>query len=179
MKLLTQQIKNRMRRKIITPLFGILAIFFMSIASDHDALEAQVNTTKTECKALINECRYEGSKVTYYVRKSSKQTKSIELFMFSKNEYQIAIGAKTIKTGLTVKLYDGPVEMDDRILIKEFKNVQGTNFKVSTNDLNSIYRKKMPEVERLKNLHLEYNIASVKSDTAKEAIVIVYGNKAS
>jgi predicted fused transcriptional regulator/phosphomethylpyrimidine kinase len=60
-------------------------------------------------------------------------------------------------------------------MIREFKNVQGKNITFNTNELNKVYRKKVPEVERLKNLHIEYVLGSGK--TGKEAIVLVMGHK--
>ena len=78
---------------------------------------------------------------------------------------------------MTIKLYDAAADMKKRVLIKEYKNVQGTNFKISSNDLNEIYRKKVPEIDRLKNVHIDYVIGSSKSAASKEAIVLVYGNK--
>jgi hypothetical protein len=152
-------------------------VLLMSARGEDNAFDAEINTIKQECKELIKECRYEGSKVTYYNAKNEKQSKSVELFMFLKNEYQIAISAKKVSTPLTIKLYDAAADMKKRILIKEYKNVQGTNFKISSNDLNEIYRKKVPEVDRLKNVHLDYSISPSKSSSAKEAVVLVYGNK--
>lgn len=152
-------------------------VLLMSARGEDNAFDAEINTLKQECKDLIKECRYEGSKVTYYNAKSEKQTKNVELFMFLKNEYQIAISAKKVSAPLTIKLYDAASDMKKRVLIKEYKNVQGTNFKISSNDLNEIYRKKVPEIDRLKNVHIDYVIGSSKSGSSKEAVVLVYGNK--
>lgn len=140
------------------------------------AFDAQINTIKQECKELIKNTRYEGAKTTYYNVGSAKQTKSVELFMFMTNEYQFAVGAKKCSVPLTVKIYDAASDVEERTLIKEFKNVQGKNFVISSVELNKLYRKKVPEVERLKNVHVEYSIGSGKA--GKEAIVLVFGHKA-
>jgi hypothetical protein len=153
---------------------GLVAIS-ATLGSDDGEFEAQVNTLKQDCKNLIKSSRYEGSKVTYFTA-GKKQTKSIELFMFLANEYQIAIGGKKCTPSLTIKIYDAAADVEDRTLIKEYKSMQGKNTVISSTELNTIYRKKVPQVERLKNIHIEYSIGSGKS--AKEAIVLVYGHKA-
>ncbi len=155
--------------------FFLTSVTLDGVEDAKDAFDAAVNTLKQECKDLIKPARYEGSKVTYLNVTTSKQKKSVEVFMFLTNEYTFAIGGKKISAPLTVKIYDAADGVDERTLIKEFKNVQGTNFTFSSSELNKIYRKKVPEVERLKNIHLEYSIGSGK--TAKEAIVLVYGSK--
>lgn len=160
--------------------FGFAAIALVILTStvlqqNDGAFDAQINTLKQECKDMIKGTRYEGAKVTYYNAGSSKQTKSVELFMFLNNEYQIAIGAKKCTVSLTVRMYDAAEDVEERTLITEYKNVQGKNFTVNTTELNELYRKKVPEVERLKNLHVEYVLGSGK--TNKEAIVLVMGYK--
>ena len=154
---------------------GIVALSSVTTLQGDGAFDAQINTLKQECKDLIKATRYEGSKTTYYNVSGSKQTKSVELFMFLPNEYQFAISTKKCSVPLTIRLYDAAADVEERTMIKEFKNVQGKNFTFSTVQLNDIYRKKVPEVERLKNLHVEYSIGTGK--TTKEAIVLVMGHK--
>jgi len=167
-----------MKKLSFIALIGFSAILLSiapTITSGDGALEAQVNTMKQECKEMIKDCRYEGSKVTYYIP-GSKQTKSIELFLFLAKDYQFAVSAKKSTAPVTIKIYDAASDVADRHMIKEFKNVQGKNTLINSSELNKLYRKKMPEVERLKNVHIEYSIGSGKG--SKEAIVLVYGHKA-
>lgn len=156
-----------------------LAAFMLLTGMEHnggdEVFDAQVNTLKQECKELLKDARYEGSKITYYSTGQNKQTKSVELFMLLPNEYVFAISTKKCTTPVTIRLYDAPSDLDERTLIKEFKNYQGKTFTFSTAELNKIYRKKVPEVERLKNLHIEYTIGSGKLN--REAIVLVMGHK--
>ncbi|MBI3237657.1 MAG: hypothetical protein HYZ43_02240, partial [Flavobacteriia bacterium] len=74
-------------KKLFFLLAGILVLTSAALQQGDGAFDAQINTLKQECKDLIKATRYEGSKVTYY-NAGSKQTKSIELFMFLPNEYQ-------------------------------------------------------------------------------------------
>jgi len=168
-----------MRNLLLIGLIGftgaILSIAPTTVSSD-GAFDAQINTMKQECKDLISSCRYEGSKVTYYVAGSAKQSKNVELFLFLAKEYQFAISAKKSTAAVTVKFYDAASDVDQRILIKEVKSVQGKNIVISSEELNKTYRKKAPEVERLKNVHVEYSIGTGKN--VKEAVVLVYGFKA-
>ena len=167
-----------MRNLLFIGIIGVCGTL-LSIASSRPndgAFDAQVNTMKQECKDAISSCRYEGSKITYYVAGSAKQTKNVELFLFLAKEYQVSISAKKSLASVTVKFYDAAPEVKDRKLIKEYKNQQGKSFVVSSNDLNALYRKKAPEVERLKNIHVEYSIGTGKN--VKEAVVLVYGVKA-
>lgn len=161
-------------KKLFFLALGIIVLTSAVTIQNDGAFDAQINTLKQECKDMIKGTRYEGSKVTYY-NAGSKQTKTVELFMFLTNEYQFAISAKKCDVTLTVRLYDAAADVEERTMIKEFKNMQGKNFSFSTTELNKIYRKKVPEVERLKNLHIEYVLGSGK--TAKEAIVLVMGHK--
>lgn len=161
-------------KKIFFLIFGIIALTSAATLQRDGAFDAQINTLKQECKDMIKGTRYEGSKVTYY-NAGNKQTKTVELFMFLPNEYQCAISAKKCSVPLTVRLYDAAADVEERTMIKEYKNMQGKNFSFSTTELNKIYRKKVPEVERIKNLHIEYAIGSGK--TSKEAIVMVMGHK--
>jgi hypothetical protein len=162
-------------KKLFFLLAGILVLTSAAFQQGDGAFDAQINTLKQECKDLIKATRYEGSKVTYY-NAGSKQTKSVELFMFLPNEYQFAVSTKKCSAPVTLRLYDAASDVEERTMIKEYKNVQGKNFVFNTTELNKIYRKKVPEVERLKNLHIEYVIGSGK--TNKEAIVLVMGHKA-
>lgn len=157
---------------------GLTGLFLLTSVAHYgndEAFDAQVSTLKQECKELLKDARYEGSKITYYSIGQSKQVKSVELFMLLPNEYVFAISTKKCTSSLTVRLYDAPSDLDERTLIKEFKNTQGKTFTFSTVELNKIYRKKVPEVERLKNLHIEYSIGSGKQN--REAIVLVMGHK--
>lgn len=163
-----------MMKKTAFLLVGILLLTSAARLDGDGAFDAQINTLKQECKELIKDARYEGAKVTYY-NAGNKQSKTVEMFMFLPNEYQYAISAKKCSVPLTVKLYDAASDVEERNLIKEFKNVQGKTFTFNTTELNKLYRKKVPEVERLKNLHIEYSIGSGK--TNKEAIVMVMGHK--
>jgi hypothetical protein len=162
-------------KKLFFLLAGIILLTSAANQQGDGAFDAQINTLKQECKELIKATRYEGSKVTYY-NAGSKQTKSVEMFMFLPNEYQFAVSTKKCNVPVTLRLYDAAADVEERTMIKEYKNVQGKNFTFNTTELNKIYRKKVPEVERLKNLHIEYVIGSGK--TAKEAIVLVMGHKA-
>lgn len=154
---------------------GLFLLLSITTGSGDGAFDAAVNTLKQDCKDMIKGTRYEGSKITYF-NGGSKQVKSVELFMFLPNEYQIAIGCKKSLSPVTIRIYDAPSDVNDRTLVKEYKNMQGKNFTISTKELNAAYRKKVPEVERLKNVHIEYSIGAGKS--GKEAIVLVYGHKA-
>ena len=165
-----------MRNLLFIGLIGFTGAILSIAPSSDGAFDAQVNTMKQECKDFIQSCRYEGSKVTYYVAGSAKQTKNIELFLFLAKEYQFAISAKKSASTVTVKFYDAAPDVDQRIMIKEVKSVQGKSIVVSSEELNKLYRKKAPEVERLKNVHVEYSIGTGKN--VKEAIVLVYGFKA-
>jgi len=161
-------------KKIFFLTLGIIALTSAATLQGDGAFDAQINTLKQECKDMIKDTRYEGSKVTYYIL-GNKQTKNVEMFMLLPNEYQYAISAKKCSASLTVRLYDAAPDVEERTMIKEFKGMQGKNFTFTTTELNKIYRKKVPEVERLKNLHIEYAIGSGKG--GKEAIVMVMGHK--
>lgn len=161
-------------KRLLFLLAGIVLLTSTVNQQGDGAFEAQINTLKQECKDLIKSTRYEGSKITYY-NAGSKQTKSVELYLLLTNEYQFAISAKKCKVPVTVRIYDAAEDVEERTLIKEFKNTQGKTIVFNSTELNKIYRKKVAEVERLKNLHVEYSIGSGKS--AKEAIVLVMGHK--
>lgn len=138
------------------------------------ALEAQMNTLKEECKGMISGTRYEGSKITYYTV-GTKQTKTIELFMFLNNEYHFAVSAKKSTPAISLKIYDAAEEVEGRKLIKEIKRLNGQMITFTSTELNESYRKKVAGVDRLKNIFLEYHIGSGK--TEKEGLVLVYGSK--
>lgn len=159
--------------KLILP----LAICFLWIGlvsgGNDNILEAQMSTLKQECKELIKGTRYEGSKITYYSLGSSKQVKNIEVYTFLLDEYRFAISTKKCSAALTVRIYDAPADNKERVLIKEFKKAQGKNLKFTTAELNDAYVAKIPDADRLRNIHIEYSIGSGKP--AKEGIVLVYG----
>jgi hypothetical protein len=142
---------------------------------NNGSLEAKLNTNKQECRDLLKDTRYEGSKTTYFSVQEKKQVKSIEVFLFMSNEYVFAVGAKHCSAPLTVKIYDSSADAKKRILIKEMKNVNGSNLKFSSAELNAAYAKKMPKADKLKNLFVEYHIGS--GETAAEGVVLVYGSK--
>jgi hypothetical protein len=161
-------------KKLFLLCAGALVLTSAATLQGDGAFDAQINTLKQECKDMIKSARYEGAKVTYY-NAGSKQTKTVEVFMFLTNEYQFAVSAKKCSVPLTIRLYDAAADVEERNLIKEYKAMQGKSFMFTTTELNKLYRKKVPEVERLKNLHIEYVIGSGKS--GKEAIVMVMGHK--
>jgi hypothetical protein len=159
-------------KKTLTLLLCLLWIPLVS-GDNESALEAQMSTLKQECKEMIKGTRYEGSKITYYSLNSSKQIKNIEVYTFLLDEYKFAISAKKCSSSLTVKIYDAAPGTKDRTMIKEFKKIQGKNFKFSTSELNDLYQAINPDADRLRNIHIEYTIGSGK--VAKEGIVLVYG----
>lgn len=159
--------------KLSLPLaIGFLWMGLVSGGSEGE-LEAQMSTLKQECKEMIKGTRYEGSKITYYSVRSAKQIKNIEVYTFLLDEYKFAISAKKCSVPLTVKIYDAAPDVKERVLIKEFKKAQGKNLKFSTSELNGLYQAKNPDVDRLRNIHIEYAISSGK--VANEGIVLVYG----
>ena len=160
------------------PVFILLlsvALLSGTTSQGDGAFDAQINTLKSECKALLKGARYEGSKITYYVPSKSKQTKTVEVYMLVTGQYVYALSTKKCSLPLTVKLYDAAASVEERVMLKEYKNCQGKNFTFNSNELNKLYRKKKPEVERLKNLHIEYSIGS--GSGSKEALVLVMGRK--
>jgi hypothetical protein len=159
--------------KFAFPLVASLVWIGLVSGGNDNALEAQMSTLKQECKEMIKGTRYEGSKITYFTAGSTKQTKSIEVYTFLLDEYKFAISAKKCTAALTVKIYDAPAENKERVLIKEFKKAQGKNLKFSTTELNDAYVAKIPDADRLRNIHIEYGIGSGKG--TKEGIVLVYG----
>jgi len=162
--------------KTIQSLSLYLGLFMLLVSAGEDgAFDAQINTLKGECKALLKDARYEGAKITYFNPGANKQAKNVEVFMFLSNEYVFAISTKKCSVPLTIRLYDAAEDVEERTLIKEYKNYQGKTFSFSSLELNKLYRKKVPEVERLKNLHIEYAIGAGKS--TREAIVLVMGHK--
>lgn len=159
--------------KLSLPLaIGFLWIGLVSGGGESE-LEAQMSTLKQECKEMIKGTRYEGSKITYYTVRSSKQMKNIEVYTFLLDEYKFAISAKKCSVPLTIKIYDAAPDVKERVLIKEFKKTQGKNVKFSTSELNDLYQAKNPDADRLRNIHIEYAISSGKA--ANEGIVLVYG----
>lgn len=154
--------------------FAICLLWIGLVSGGNDSvLEAQMSTLKQECKEMIKGTRYEGSKITYFALGSSKQVKHIEVYTFLLDEYKFAISAKKCTAPLTVKIYDAPADNKERVLIKEFKKAQGKNLKFSTTELNDAYVAKIPDADRLRNIHIEYTIGSGKG--SKEGIVLVYG----
>lgn len=150
-------------------------LFFMlaSGAGDNGALEAEMNTLKAECKALMKNARYEGAKITYYSHGSARQMKEVELFLFTSDPYIFAVSTKKCSQPVSIKIYDASSDVPERMLLKEFKNQKGRNFTFTSEELNKTYRRQMPEVERLKNIVVEYAIPSGKG--AKEGIVLTIG----
>lgn len=159
--------------KFALPLVAALVWIGLVSGGNDNVLEAQMSTLKQECKEMIKGTRYEGSKITYFTAGSSKQTKNIEVYTFLLDEYKFAISAKKCTAALTVKIYDAPADNKERVLIKEFKKAQGKNLKFSTTELNDAYVAKIPDADRLRNIHIEYAIGSGKG--TKEGIVLVYG----
>lgn len=159
--------------KFALPLVVCMLWIGLVSGGNDNVLEAQMSTLKQECKEMIKGTRYEGSKITYFTAGASKQVKHIEVYTFLLDEYKFAISAKKCAAALTVKIYDASADNKDRVMIKEFKKVQGKNLKFSTTELNDAYVAKVPDADRLRNIHIEYSIGSGKG--TKEGIVLVYG----
>jgi hypothetical protein len=157
-------------------LFALLVLLF-SFTEEVDpksALDAKLNIYKQECKEMIKPARYEGSRTTYFTLRKKPQVKSVELFLLLDNEYVFGISGKECSTSVTVRFYDTP-DQATRTLIMEQKGINGKNNMFSSKDLNALYRKKVPQAERLKNLFIEYDVAS--GEQKLEGIVMVIGNK--
>lgn len=152
---------------------GALLFVLSSGTGDNGALEAEMNTLKAECKALMKNARYEGAKITYYTPAAAKQVKEVELFLFTSDPYIFAVSTKKCSQPVTIRIYDATSDVPERILLKEFKSQKGRNFTFASEDLNKIYRRQMPEVERLKNIVAEYSIPSGKG--GKEGVVLTIG----
>lgn len=159
--------------KIILPLAICLLWIGLVSGGNDNVLEAQMSTLKQECKELIKGTRYEGSKITYFTLGTAKQIKNIEVYTFLLDEYRFAISTKKCTAPLTIRIYDAAADAPDRVLIREFKKAQGQNLKFTTAELNNAYVAKVPDADRLRNIHLEYSIGSGKP--GKEGIVLVYG----
>ncbi|MGV3631362.1 MAG: hypothetical protein ACO1O6_09150 [Bacteroidota bacterium] len=154
----------------------VLTFLFLSttIADNGSSFDARINTYKYECKQLIKPFRYEGSRVTYFTGQKEEFTKNVEAFLVIDTEYKFAFSGKECSTKAMVRIYDSSDEKK-RTLLKEIKNIQGKNVSLSSNDLTSVYRKKVSATERLKMVYIEYKISGGSSKN--EAIVMVVGYK--
>lgn len=164
-----------MRKTVKFSLPFVLSILWIGLISggNDSALEAQMSTLKQECRDMIKGTRYEGSRITYYTVGSSKQVKNLEVYTFLLDEYKFALSTKKCSVPVTIRIYDASADVKEKVLIKEFKKVQGKNLKFSTSELNDLYQAKNPDADRLRNIHIEYSISSGKA--SKEGIVLVYG----
>lgn len=151
----------------------VLTASFLEI-DPKSALDAKLNLHKQECKDLIKPARYEGSRTTYFTLRKKSQIKSVELFLLLDNEYVLGISGKECSTSVTIRFYDSQ-NAASRTLIMEQKGINGKNNLFSSKDLNALYRKKMPQADRLKNVFVEYEVAP--GDQKLEGIVLVIGNK--
>lgn len=157
-------------------LVAVLGILLSFTKTDpKSALDARLNGHKQECKELIKPAHYEGSRTTYFTLRKKQQFKSVELFLLLDNEYVFGVSGKECTTPVTLRFYDSG-DAATRTLISEHKRINGKNQLFSTKDLNAAYKKKMPQAERLKNIYVEYDVASGK-DLNLEGIVLVIGNK--
>lgn len=164
-----------MKKLIHIALFASIAI--LSSFSEIDpksALDARLNAHKAECKEMIKPARYEGSRTTYFTLRKKSQFKSVELFLLLDNEYVFGVSGKACSAGITVRFYDS-ADPDTRMLIHEHKGIEGKNQLFSTKEMNEVYKKKFPRVERLKNIFVEYEVAP--GEQHLEGIVLVIGNK--
>lgn len=164
-----------MRKIVQFSLPLVLSVLWIGLISggNDSALEAQMSTLKQECREMIKGTRYEGSRITYYTVGSSKQVKNLEVYTFLLDEYKFALSTKKCSVPVTIRIYDASPDVTEKVLIKEYKKVQGKNLKFSTSELNDLYQAKNPDADRLRNIHIEYSISSGKA--SKEGIVLVYG----
>ena len=164
-----------MKHLKLASLLGLfLLLFSFGKADPKSALDARLNALKQECKDLIKPARYEGSRTTYFTLKKKTQKKSVELFLLLENDYVFGISGKECSTPVTIRFYDSE-DTDSRTMILEQKSINGKNNLFNSKDLNAAYRKKVPGVERLKNVFIEYEITP--GDEKLEGIVLVIGNK--
>lgn len=154
----------------------VLILTSSSVLQDDNSFEAQINAIKQDCKDKLDGARYEGSKVTYFVPGTQKQTKTVEVFFLLRGEYYVAISAKKASVPVNIRLFDAAEDVPERTLLKEYKNVGDQVILLKSEELNELYRSKVPEVERLKNLFVDYQIAAGKPPV-KEAVVMVMGRK--
>lgn len=154
-------------------LLSVLIFGFIKLDSKSD-LDAQLNIYKKECKELIKPARYEGSRTTYFTRKKKKQKKSVEVFLVMDSEYRFALSGKACAGNVNLRVYDFSDESSST-LVYEQNGIQGKNVSFNSTDLNAVYRKKVPNADRLKNLVIEYEVAS--GEQKLEGIILVIGNK--
>jgi len=159
----------------IISLVAFVGLLISTKAIDaRNPLDARLNTYKQECKELIKPARFEGSRVTYYKVSKKVQYKNVEVYMIMDAEYVFAFSGKESSTKINVRFFD-TMDEESRTLIYEEKGIQGKNVVVNSKDLNTIYRKKVPSAERLKNVYIDYEIGTGKEKP--EGIVLVIGNK--
>lgn len=166
---------TRIKTQFFCNLMLVLIYFVFSAQTTSGSLETQVNALKQQSKDALKDARYEGAKVVYYYVGGEKQTKTVELYFLLPSEYKIVINGKKCSVTVNVNLYDAPEENEDRHLIKTIKKINGKETILSLTELNETYRKKVPEVERIKDLFVEYVIDSGKPN--KEAIILVTGKE--
>ncbi|TNE53624.1 MAG: hypothetical protein EP338_10255 [Bacteroidetes bacterium] len=134
---------------------------------------ARLNTFKHECKTLIQPCRYDGSRITHYTAANEKQQKSVEVYFLLAREYKLAFSGKECSNRVAVRIYDSENE-NNRVLLKEIRNIQFRNAVVSSNELNTNYRKKKNNNNiRLKKVVVEYEI--FPTDVNHQAAILVIG----
>lgn len=157
--------------------FAVVAFLMLisaTVADQANVLDNQLNALKQELKDLIKPARFEGSRVTYYKITKKPQFKNVEIFLLMESEYIFAFSGKVSSVPVHLRFYDS-MDESERTLIYEVKNINEKNITVSSKDLNAAYRKKVPEVERLKRVFVEYEIT--KGSEKNEGVVMVIGNK--
>ncbi len=145
-----------------------------AVSQDHNKMDARVNTLKEESKQAIKPARYESSKITYYAEQKSSQTKHLEVFLMSADNYIFAFNGKDCSSKVTLSLYDLPADAKNRSQLKSVQ-LDGKQIIINSSELNEIYRNKVKEADRLRKVFVEYEIE--KGSRNQEAIILVLGLK--
>lgn len=167
--------KNWLKLSLLVAATGFMMSNNIIIDNSKSAFDARINTYKYECREMIKPFRYEGSRVTYFVRGKDNQVKSVQAYLILDTEYRFAFSGKECFSKVSIKVYDSNSD-SKRVLLKEIKNIKGKNMMISSSEMTHIFHRKVSKDERLRTVYIEYEIEEGATDR-NEAIIMVVGYK--
>src|SRR5690606_32734924 len=107
--------------------------------------KTDIENNKKDARNQLGSYKYDGAKVTYFNYRRIEQVKEVEVYLFNNTDYKLSFNGNSIPGVCKVEIYNNSKIESDRVLLDEVDNLSGKAIQISSDDLNTNYKKIYPK----------------------------------
>lgn len=153
----------------------VFSIILMGFSSgDEKITKSAVREVQSDLRQSMKGLKYDGSKVTYFETKRQAQFKEVEVVLFLRENNHLYFNGDLSPSRVSLKIYDGPANGEERWLLYEVRNIANKTVSVSEDEMIERLRFYDPSVKKLRSVYVDYEISRSRN-SERGAVVMSIG----